>query len=848
MSSSRSHVMKHPNNSGSVRFHPSVEEIESKGAGDNDDVGRRSSSNKELKSISGRRATGYTPPTDDLDDERRQIRQLMSERKINYNQHSSRSERSGTDRVSTKKKVLEANNTEDASLTSSANDQSEINAMSKQSSEHCTKQGFGAKLVGAMRFGKKHDHAGHDMDHSSARRSTLHKSTIESGSDGEYVPPEKSKYVTPSYTEAFAPIFADGHGMFLPSTAREGNSHNFHKNLANLPKGNSSFAAIVQSAVQNQVVVGESRTSKKSKKSSRTKHEDLNSGMTEDDLEKIISEAVRERLRFLAASAKRRVRDSALKVADSLEEPEGNTSRSGSRRPSLEQEKQKTLRNHELPRRQNSRKLSAKVHYLPDEVIDHDRRHEGRERKEVTDEPLPCENDRMIDAKTAFKIVEAEGYRNKNSAAHSEVVWIGRDGNQIDDPIAKKSKVRQRQLTKMPMPMPMPMLDGAESAAVHDEPLTDAELVQKNKESRADRHNERHGRPSLDSVRSEPQHRPTRERSRSRHHPRVSEDNLGSEYHHRASEDIPRSHGSSRHHRSRHERSHRSRDTNSEENGFSQLDRAKTDESLRHHQRRIEEKERDRGMSTREMDRSNSVRINEREKHSNDNHALKQTRTEEADLNESSDNEVETNAVNHSQRFKSLRALGHAIALGNSMHGGKKADIKSEDVLDPESVETKDPEGSEHANGDTQNKYNKFVDAHGETRLNEALDIAKMMMEQELLEVKAEKRRHQTNLAALDPNASQKGVKGAFKAVKSIGHNSHHDGSGRLSSGKANRSRSSHIPDKKSTASAPSDHHNSNPADDAYEQALRDEIKSKKERIKTSHFINDQNFGINGLV
>ncbi|PWN31792.1 uncharacterized protein FA14DRAFT_182583 [Meira miltonrushii] len=837
MSSSRSHIMKHANNSGSVRFHPSVEEIESKGGGEDNEPGYRSSSYKELKPISGRRATGYTPATDDLEDERRQIRQLMSERKINYNQHSSRN-----DRNLAKKKELEVNNAKDISR-ASMSDHSEISATTKQLYDQPAKHGFGAKLVCAMRFVKKHDHAGHDMDQSVAKRSGLNhrKSSIELGSEDEFEPVEKGTYMTaPSLTEAFAPIFADGHGMFLPSTAREGNPHNFHKNLASLPKGNSSFAAIVETAVQKQVVGGEGRMQKKLRRPPPKRHEDTDASVSEEDLEKILSEAVRERIHVLAASAKRRVRDSMLKIADSMEEPEGDTPR----KPSFDQERQKISHGDELPRRTNSRKGMTKVHYKADDPSDYARRHEGRERKQVNDEPLAYENDGIVDAKTAFKIVESERHRNNgNAAVHSDVIWIGRDGHQIDDPTTKKSRTRQRQLTKMPV------LDGTENAAVHDEPLAvervQPEPIHKSREARAERHYDHHGRPSMESVRSEPQYRSTHDRSRSRHKTRLSEDNVVSEHLNRASEDSPRSHGSTRRHRSRHERPHRSREPSLEEKDLSQLDRARMDEISHRHQRKAEEKEKERMMTIRVNEQAEPVKsIIEREKLLNDSHAIKQAKSEETDHIEPVEKSDEVSTANSHHKFRSLRALGHAIALGNSMHGGRKTDHKTDDVLDPEASEAKDHEGSEHANGDVQHKFNKFVDAHGETRLNEALDIAKMMMEQELLDVKAEKRRHQTTVAALDPNADQKGVKGAFKAVKNVtGHLAHHDGGGIAAAARGTRSKA-----ERSMASATSEQQSFNPSEDAYEQALRNEIKSKKERIKTSHFINDQNFGINGLI
>lgn len=839
MSNSRSHIMKHANNSGSVRFHPSVEEIESKGAGEESESGSRSSSYKELKPISGRRATGYTPATDDLEDERRQIRQLMSERKINYNQHSSRGERNGSDRSMAKKTQVEVHSTEDGSRTPII-DHSEINSTAKQLHDYPAKYGFGAKLACAMRFGKKHDHAGHDMDQSGAKRTGLNhrKSSIELGSEDEFEQVEKGKYMTaPSLTEAFAPIFADGHGMFLPSTAREGNSHNFHRNLANLPKGNSSFAAIVETAVQKQVAGGEGRMPRKARRPPTQRHEDKDADPSEEDLEKILSEAVRERIHVLAASAKRRVRDSVLKSADSMEEPEGDAPR----KPSFDQERQKVKYSNELPRRNNSRKGTTKVHNKADDALGYDLRREGRERKQVNEEPLPYDSDVMIDAKTAFKIVEAERHRNTgNAAVHSDVIWIGRDGHQIDDPTIKKSKSRQRQLTKMPV------LDNTENAAVHDEPSgveqIPPEPIHKSREPRAERHYDHHSRPSMESVRSEPQYRSTHERARSRHKPRLSEDNIGSESHHRASEDIPRNAGSARHHRSRHERSHRTREPSLDENNLLQVDRARTEEgSHRHHQRKPEE----RMITSRVNEQLESTKmIIEHEKLLNDSHVPKHAKAEETDHIEPIEKGDEMGPPSYHHRFKSLRALGHAIALGNSMHGGRKADHKSDDVWDPESGETKDQEGNEHANGDVQNKFNKFVDAHGETRLNEALDIAKMMMEQELLDVKAEKRRHQTTVAALDPNADQKGVKGALKAVKSVtGHLTHHDGGGTVAAARATRSKAD-----RSLAPATSDQHPSNPSEDAYEQALRNEIKSKKERIKTSHFINDQNFGINGLI
>lgn len=842
--------MKHSDHSGSVRFRSRVEEIEAKRAVYEEN---QPYLQKELKPISGRRATGYTPAKDEFEEERRQIRQLMNDRKANYNQnYSNRDERNGGERES-KKKGVEVKSSEDLSNTSSGN-HNDASEVIKTQFDQSVKSGFGAKLASAMRFVKKHDHAGHDMTHSDFKQKSLNpRNNADSDSNDELEPVENGRYMTaPGLTEAFAPIFADGHGMFIPST-KDTNSLHLHKSMANLPKGNSSFAAIVQSAVQNQVVGGEIRIAKKSKKSSN-KVDEVDMNLSDEDLEKILSEAVCERIRFLAASAKSRVRESALKIADSTEESGGSLIRSKSKKSSFDQRKQMSSISQENLDEQSGKKHTSKFRRKTDENGDFFGHREGREWKKENDTQVSFAADKRVEANDASNASGANGSGNLNRHMKSEVIWIGRDGRVIDDPTARKPKFVQRQPTKMTI------FGDMETAVIHDQPLPidqdTHEASQKDKAEYPQRPNDHHGRPSLDSIRSEPQHRSSRTRNRSHRQPRLSEDNVGIEdQNYRASEETHRSHGSSRRHRSRHERPHRSRNPEREEGDLTRTYHVTTEvEDIdRNRHQTSQEKEKDYVGANHTTKCSDPFKYAEA-KRPNADRVLEQTDSSEMDQIEADEKRaMENGPVNNHSKFKSFRALGHAIAIGNSMHNGKKSDHKSPDDCDSKMGHSRERDGPEKTADDVHKKIDKFVDAHGETRLNEALDIAKMMMEHELLEVKAEKRRHQMTIAALDPNANQKGVKGALKAVKNAAHHrSHHnlpssDGE-HHSGGKSNRTKGPHSATEVSANSPGHEQQTYSRAEDAYEQALRNEIKSKKERIKTSHFINEQKFGINGLL
>lgn len=143
-------------------------------------------------------------------------------------------------------------------------------------------------------------------------------------------------------------------------------------------------------------------------------------------------------------------------------------------------------------------------------------------------------------------------------------------------------------------------------------------------------------------------------------------------------------------------------------------------------------------------------------------------------------------------------------------------------------------------------RLGKIVDAHDETRLSMALDMARSRMEKELLVAKAEKRRMNTTGQSSESSGggtghhSRPSVERARKTMNALVH----------------RVNSVAVHNDHDHDDMPSDQPSPAPTlppererayiDEAYEEAIKREIKSKKEKIQASTLIPAQAIPMHG--